>query len=224
MKRLRELEPSDRLMSRTHELIDAMGPMVPSEARMLRVRRALDQPVRRPLGVWAMRGALAFAVVAGGASALAFSGAFSGPAEPQERARTVPSAKVAPRPLTTPPPPIPNRPEPSEEGPAPATEAVAPRVRRGAAPGAPSANASDVARIHEAAKALRGDGDPERALRLLESSEKAGGPLAEEALALRIEAASAGGDPRAKSLARSYLARYPSGRYRELARRTLAAQ
>jgi hypothetical protein len=223
MKRLRELEPDDRLMSRTHELIDAMGPTVPSEARLLRVRRALDQPVRRPLGVWAMRGALAFAVVAGGASALAFSGAFSSPAAPQEGARTSPSAPVAPRPRSVPPPPTTNRAEPSEDTAVPPREAATPRVRRSAPPGTPSSsNESDVARIHEAAKALRGDGDPERALRLLESSEKAGGPLAEEALALRIEAASAGGDPRAKSLARSYLSRYPSGRYRELARRTLA--
>ena len=77
--------------------------------------------------------------------------------------------------------------------------------------------------MHEAAKALRGEGDPERALRLLESSENVKGPLAEEALALRIEAANASRDPRAKSLAQSYLSRYPDGRYRELARRTLAA-
>jgi hypothetical protein len=77
-------------------------------------------------------------------------------------------------------------------------------------------------RIGCAAVQHRGDGDPERALRLLESSEKVGGPLAEEALALRIEAATAGGNPRAQSLARSYLSRYPSGRYRELARRALA--
>jgi hypothetical protein len=98
-------------------------------------------------------------------------------------------------------------------------------VRRSEPPPAPASSASDsdVARVHEAAKALRGDGDPQRALRLLESSEKIGGPLAEEALALRIEAANASGDARAKSLALSYLSRYPGGRYRELARRTLAA-
>jgi hypothetical protein len=222
MKRLRELEPSDRLMSRTHELIDAMGPTVPSEARLLRVRRALDQPVRRPFGAWALRGALAFAVVAGGASALAFSGAFSGVAKPQEAARTSAASPAAPRPRTTP-APISDRAEPLEAVVPPKQSATTPRLRRGAAPGSPSATASDVARVHEAAKALRGDGDPERALRLLESSEKVGGPLAEEALALRIEAASQGGDPRAKALAQSYLSRYPSGRYRELARRTLAA-
>lgn len=224
MKRLRELEPDDRLMLRARELIDAMGPTVPSEARRLRVRGALDQRARRPLGAWAARGALAFAVVAGGASALAFSGVFSGQAEPQQgTAVRSPGGPVAPRQRATPSPSIAHRTEPIEEAVAPPTQAVAPRVRRSAPPAAPSANASDVARIHEAAKALRGDGDPERALRLLESSEKVDGPLAEEALALRIEAANAGGHPRAKSLAQSYLSRYPSGRYSELARRTLAA-
>jgi hypothetical protein len=218
MKRLRELEPDNRLMARAHELIDAMGPTVPSEARLLRVRRALDQPVRRPLGSWALRGALAFAVLAGGASALAFSGAFSSPAKPQEGAQASPTAPVGPRPRTVP-SPISGRAEPIEAV-APPKQAAAPHLRRSA----PSAKASDVARVHEAAKALRAESDPERALRLLDSSEEVGGPLAEEALALRIEAATARDDPRAKSLARSYLSRYPSGRYRDLARRTLAAQ
>ena len=80
-----------------------------------------------------------------------------------------------------------------------------------------------MARVHAAAKALRGEGDPEQALRLLEGSDGIGGPLAEEALALRIEAASSSRDPRAKPLARSYLSRYPSGRYGDLARRVLAS-
>jgi hypothetical protein len=79
-----------------------------------------------------------------------------------------------------------------------------------------------VARVHEAARALRGDGDAERALRILESSGEVSGPLAEEALALRIEAATARGDKRAPALARSYLARYPNGRYREQAQRALS--
>ena len=77
--------------------------------------------------------------------------------------------------------------------------------------------------MHEAARALRGQGDAERALRILEASREVSGPLAEEALALRIEAAAARGDARAASLARAYLARYPAGRYRELAQRTLGS-
>lgn len=223
MKRLRELEADDRLISRAHELIDAIGPTVPSEARLLRVRRALDQPVRRPLGVWALRGALGLAVVAGGASALAFSGAFSGPGEPQGRAQPSAREPSGPPPRTTLASPVTDRAEPVDEAVAPPRPSAQPRLRRSSPASAAAANASDVARIHEAAKALRGHSDPERALRLLESSEKVAGPLAEEALALRIEAASAAGDPRAKSLAQSYLSRYPGGRYRELARRTLAA-
>ncbi len=225
MKRLRELEPDDRLMARAHELIDALGPTVPSEARLHRVRRALDQPVRRPLRVWALRGALALAVVGGGASALAFSGAFSGPVKLAPGAP--PSRLAAPSAPGQPPKPsqpLKERSEPVDEF-APTPKApVAPRAQPSNPPSVAPASASDVARVHEAAKALRGDGDPKRALQLLESSQKISGPLAEEALALRIEAASASRDPRAKSLAQSYLSRYPTGRYRELARRTLAAQ
>jgi hypothetical protein len=222
MKRLRELEPDDRLMARAHELMAALGPTLPSQARLLRVRRALDQPGRRSLGVWALRGAWAFAVIGGGASALAFSSAFSGPAEPQQGALTSRLAAPAPRPRPTPPRPVAAPAEPVEGAAMMPKPAVAPRVRRSERPTAP-ASASDIARIHEAAKALRGDGDPERARRLLESSETERGPLAEEALALRIEAANASGDRRAKSLAQSYLARYPGGHYRDVAQRTLAA-
>lgn len=228
MKRLRELAPDEPLVARAHELIGALGPTVPSEARLLRVRRALDQPVRRSqrvgaLRVGALRGVIAFAVLGGGASALAFSGAFSGPAEPEPGAIT---SRVAP-PLAPPPRDLPSQPvsaprEPSEEAAATRKQAPPPRARPSEPPAAAPASASDVARVHAAAKALRGERDPERALRLLESSEQVGGPLAEEALALRIEAANAAADPRAKSLARSYLSRYPAGRYGELARRTLA--
>lgn len=226
MKRLRELEPDDRLMARAHELIDAMGPTVPSEARLHRVRRALDQPLRPSRRVWALRGASALAIVGVGASALAFSGALSDP--PRSPARAVPSLRLAAPTELQPPakssPPVANTTaEPPEEGVAPPKPhtATAPRSKHSEA-SAPI-SASEVARVHEAAKALRGDGDPARALRLLESSESVKGPLAEEALALRIEAASSSHDPRAKSLAQSYLSRYPSGRYRDLARRTLSA-
>jgi hypothetical protein len=223
MKRLRELEPDDRLIARAHELIDAVGPTVPSEVRLRRVRRALDQPVGPSRRVWVLRVALALAIAGVGASALAFSGVFSAAPSPQG-ALTAPA--VAP-PLrhapARPSMPVAGPAEPDEETVVAPTPRVTPRTRRSEPPGAP-VGASDVARIHEAAKALRADGDPARALQLLESSEKVAGPLAEEALALRIEAANASHDPRAKSLAQSYLSRYPAGRYGELARRTLAAQ
>lgn len=224
MKRLRELEPDHRLMARTHELIDALGPTIPSQARMHRVRRALDEPEHRSRRVWAMRAVLAFTIVCGGASALAFSGVFSRPVEPPVRGSLTSPSVVPP---AAPVPVKASRPveassEPNEDTVAAPAHRTSARSRSGEPFAASSASASDVARVHEAAKALRADGDPQRALRLLESSQNVGGPLAEEALALRIEAANASHDSRAKSLAQRYLSRYPDGRYRDLAQRTLA--
>jgi hypothetical protein len=79
-----------------------------------------------------------------------------------------------------------------------------------------------VVRVHEAAKALRRDGDAERALQLLEHGTPVTGPLAEEALALRIEASVARRDGRQAKLATTYLTHYPLGRYRELAKKALS--
>jgi hypothetical protein len=98
----------------------------------------------------------------------------------------------------------------------PLTPMSTPTSRAAAAP------LSDVARVHEAAKALRHDGDAERALQLLERGAPVTGPLAEEALALRIEASVARGNGRQAKLATAYLAHYPQGRYRELAKKALA--
>lgn len=77
--------------------------------------------------------------------------------------------------------------------------------------------------VHSAMRALRRDGDPERAARLLDSyrGQDANGPLAEEALALRIEAALARGSDSARSCAQDYLERYPRGRYRAVALRAV---
>jgi len=77
--------------------------------------------------------------------------------------------------------------------------------------------------VHEAAMALRHDGDPGHALRLLEAK-PVNGPLAEEALALRIEASSARKDGQAPKLAAAYLARFPNGRYRDLAKSALSGR
>lgn len=79
-------------------------------------------------------------------------------------------------------------------------------------------------RVHRAVQALRRDGNPGLAARLLEEQRTLypQGPLAEETLSLQIEAAMALGDVRAQGFARSYLARYPNGRYRALAQRALA--
>lgn len=79
----------------------------------------------------------------------------------------------------------------------------------------------DVKLVFDAMRALRRDGQPDVASRQLEEYLRRfpGGSLAEEALALAIEAASVRGDPRAKDLASRYLARYPSGRFQKAAER-----
>jgi hypothetical protein len=88
-----------------------------------------------------------------------------------------------------------------------------------------SASASEPASlVFGAMQALRREGRPERAAKLLDDYRRRypNGALAEEALALSVEAAIQRGDPRAKSLADSYLARYPSGQFRKAAERARA--
>ncbi len=85
-------------------------------------------------------------------------------------------------------------------------------------PGKPS---EQVKLVFDSMRALRRDGQPERAARLLDEYLRRypGGALAEEALALSIEAASMLGEPRAKDLANRYLARYPNGQFQKAAER-----
>ena len=77
--------------------------------------------------------------------------------------------------------------------------------------------------MRRAVKALRRDGDPALAGRLLESAHQNSpdGALAEEVMSLRVEAALARRDARARAYAQEYLARYPAGRCRELVERAL---
>jgi hypothetical protein len=82
----------------------------------------------------------------------------------------------------------------------------------------------DPSQVAEAVRALRKQGDPLRAQQLLDHYLRANprGALAEDALALSIEAAAARKDPRAVDYARRYLARYPQGRFRSLAERVVS--
>jgi hypothetical protein len=120
------------------------------------------------------------------------------------------------------------------------THAAAPRVGIAAAPPAPfSASAPEPRRSHtsrargrsedpsavvNALEALRKQRDPERAAKLLAGYLAAypKGALAEEALALSIEAATVRHDPAASEFARRYLREYPTGRFRETAHAVLA--
>lgn len=82
----------------------------------------------------------------------------------------------------------------------------------------------DPSQVAEAVRALRKQGDAARAQVLLDQYLRANprGALAEDALALSIEAAAARKDPRAADYARRYLARYPNGRFRGVAERALS--
>ena len=77
--------------------------------------------------------------------------------------------------------------------------------------------------VVSAIRALRNDHDPARAKILLNRylQTHPQGALTEDALALSIEAATATNDPKTSEFARSYLAKYPNGRYRALARKAL---
>ncbi|HEX2869959.1 MAG TPA: hypothetical protein VHP33_01860 [Polyangiaceae bacterium] len=225
MKRLIDDSVGDRLGARAQELVRAMGGPTPeSPERSQRVRRSLDAPVRgAPRWVWRLSLAVGLLGVSAAAAAggTALSRAFS-----DEQAVPVVSAP-AERPAPRPRPPT-ARVERAPSVSAPPTAVATPSAQAPAA-AAPrpqlAAPASEVSRVHEAAKALRHEGDPERALQLLErSGARISGPLAEEALALRIEASVAKGDGRQAKLAASYLAQYPNGRYRELAKKALAGR
>jgi hypothetical protein len=79
--------------------------------------------------------------------------------------------------------------------------------------------------LYEATRAIRTDGDPTRGAALLErwfAAHPDGGPLAEEATALAVEAAVLQGDRAAAARwAGRYLARFPDGRHADEARRAL---
>lgn len=78
--------------------------------------------------------------------------------------------------------------------------------------------------VAKAISALRNEHNPARARQLLSRylTTNPRGALAEEALALSIEAAVAMQDPQVTRLARAYLASYPSGRHRALADHVIA--
>jgi hypothetical protein len=111
----------------------------------------------------------------------------------------------------------------------PLARAVPPRARpvphEVAAPATRAATAEETAHlVLDAMGALRRDHDARRAQLLLDEYMRRSpeGPLAEEALALSIEAASALHDDRARLLATHYLVAYPGGRFRETAERVAA--
>jgi hypothetical protein len=128
------------------------------------------------------------------------------PVAPVVPTRVEAAAKASPRPAAMP------EPAPAIEKPSEPARAAKPLA------------GEDPTQVAEAVRALRKQGDPARAQQLLDRYLKSNprGALAEDALALSIEAAAARKDPRAAEYARRYLARYPNGRFRAVAERALA--
>lgn len=237
MKRLREVEETTPVVARARALLDAVEPLPESAARMRRVRLALDHargasaPLRRApalvlAGALALFGASAFAAVR------LFVATREAPVLEVEKAPAPPKAHRAPARAEAPEKPAPEQAlavevAPDEERERPPTRKARAVSTKGAADDADdAAEAVDPgsALVHEAVKALRRDHDPARAARLLAEhrAQTPAGPLAEEALALQIEAALALHDARAAQFAREYLAHHPNGRYRRIAERALA--
>jgi hypothetical protein len=112
---------------------------------------------------------------------------------------------------------------------APATTVEAPSAPHAAPRGTARVrpeSSEDATHVVEAIQALRTERDPSRARELLNDYLKThpNGVLSEDALALSIEAASAQHDPRAADYARRYLAKFPRGKYRDLANRAIQQQ
>ncbi len=84
-------------------------------------------------------------------------------------------------------------------------------------------SSEDPSRVFDAIQALRTDRDPARAGRLLAEylTRYPHGALAEEAVALSIEAAAARHSPSAAGFAERYLREYPRGRFRHTAEQAL---
>jgi hypothetical protein len=222
MKRLRDIEQPSALEAKAQALVDAVEPLSASQSRMMRVRQRLDAPRRAPLLRRLPALAIAGLVATFGASAFAAVRLYVASVAPQSEAVEI----DAPAPAPT----APKRVHKGEREPREADTReveVEPRVRprmRAKAQSTPQAElAADSELIHRAVKALRRDNNPALAARLLEAdrARAAKGPLAEEALSLRIEAAVALDNDAAPRLAREYLSRYPNGRYKGIAQRAL---
>ena len=228
MQPLRErASPNSPLEARAIELLRAVERFQPPPGCKSRVRaKLLERKVTRSVRVLSLAPVLALVLLAAGASATLgrdwIAARYRAVAEPA--VRMDPSAAPAVRLKTS----VPQtrvmtdigqsaRPE-SESAPVPSVPL------RSDTPRASGQRSEQDRLVFDAMRALRREGQPERASMLLDDylQRHPTGSLAEEALALSIEAASARGDARARELAERYLARYPTGRFRRAAERARA--
>ncbi len=233
MKRLREMEAEGAELERARSLLEAAAPLPESEARMARVRAALDRPRARGLGRLPALALAAFVALFGASAFAAVRYVVEQARTPAPSAAPVapraPAAPTRPSPAPAPEPVAPAAFEEVEARPAP-KRAKTPQRRKPPVEEAEAqqaeALAADSALVHRAVQALRREHKPAVAARLLAEHRRRvpNGPLAEEVLSLQVEAALALSDPRARGYAREYLARYPGGRYSAIARRALALE
>ncbi len=243
-----ELESEDPTLTHAVRLLGAVGPLPESQLRMRRIRQSLDRrPLHRSSRLLRPVVALGV-LFGGVATAWATWGVVHMVAPPSARepVQAVETVEAKPRrqPLTRKVAPrndvatneaeaaveVGVRPsaEPAELSETPGQpfkrSALAPKKRvrstEADAGGEAVAKVSDSILVHDAIQELRNGGDAGRAARLLERyrNDNPDGVLAEEALALSIEAAVARKDPDARRLARHYLAKYPKGRFTKAAR------
>jgi hypothetical protein len=244
MKRLRETSVHDPLHERARALLAAIEPLDESNDRMRRVRRAIEHTRERQRSRFRTRVPMLAAVLLFAGSTLAAAQSFGVLRAVVEHVRG-PSAseRVAPAKRTT------RSTEPTRRGahaivqpvaaPMAATEVTAAAQPILHAPAAAPGSAhrarlrkqvhsqprtADTELVRRALKALRRDGDAVLAARLLEEVHVRDprGALAEEVMSLRVEAATARHDARARVYAQDYLTRYPQGRYRAAVERVLA--
>jgi hypothetical protein len=235
MQRLRDTNPrSGSAEAELAQAVAAMPPVVATAARQQRILASVTARRRwRPWsGAALLRPALAGALlmVAGAAGAAATVGhdwvgrtwrkltetraaVVSAPAKPP--------LVLSPPAIVTAPPVV--RPAAPVETPV-AVPVRAPAVRAPAR--ARLARGEDPTPLVAAVRALRSEHDPRRAARLLDAYLRSypRGALAEEALALQIEAAAALQSPRTADFARQYLRLYPTGRFQTAARQALTAR
>lgn len=235
MKRLLdESDTTDEAARRLRGLVASAAPLGERNEAKARVWAQLRQA--RPSTWWALpRAALALSL-----TGLALAGTLWWQAEtrhPATQSRSEPVTAPTPSPLpsaSSAAPPSATHPPAPTALPAPPRPAATPAPpRRAADKRHPAADPAQTIHDHaegleaavlvDAIAALRRDHDPARAGLLLEYYLRRNpqGALAEEALALAIEAALARDDGSARAFASDYLDRYPTGRYRVLARGAL---
>jgi hypothetical protein len=205
-------------------LIESCEPIVISEARKRQSLSAVysRHHERRRSMRFGLRAAMAAGVllVAGGATAAVFGVRWKLPARRPARLAAVAASSVvhvarARAELI----PIAELERSTESEPQVGLAPAAPPVHH-----ARTLKSEDPSLVVSAIQALRQDRDPERAGQLLASYLRTHprGSLAEEAVALSIEAADARHNPAAATFAERYLKEYPQGRFRSVAERVLA--